>query len=399
MLNGRPRLLLTMCGLLALPNAGLAQALDFAGLADVLASKLDPQPGEGVLLVIAPGRFDNLVTLLEQRIDAAGAEYLGTWSVTGSGPAHWRTAQMRDFDDNTSDGALAELLSRIDASIMLPGANPGHRIYAAIQNELRAGRGRTIHFHWEGAYDFDGNLLAVNPDIDALYQAAVIHTDYAALASAQQQFEDAMRGAEVRVTTPAGTDIRFEIGDRPVNRQDGDASFAGASGPILIDREIELPAGAIRVAPIESTVAGRIVFPRSWWKDTLVENLSMTFAGGVAADITADTGIDEVMQEINEAGLAGRSFREFALGFNPCIPVQQGSQPYTPYYGYGSGVVRLSLGDNSELGGNVGGGYVRWNFFTDATVTVDGQPWAQSDDCPASTSPEKPDPPKLIGQN
>ena len=46
-----------------------------------------------------------------------------------------------------------------------------------------------------------------------------------------------------------------------------------------------------------------------------------------------------------------------------------------PYYGYGAGVVRLSLGDNSELGGAVGGGYVRWNFFTDTTVTVNGDIW------------------------
>ena len=48
-----------------------------------------------------------------------------------------------------------------------------------------------------------------------------------------------------------------------------------------------------------------------------------------------------------------------------------------PYYGYGAGVVRLSLGDNSELGGAVGGGYVRWNFFTDLTVTVNGQVWVK----------------------
>ena len=40
------------------------------------------------------------------------------------------------------------------------------------------------------------------------------------------------------------------------------------------------------------------------------------------------------------------------------------------YYGYGAGVVRLSLGDNSELGGDVTGGSVRWNFFVGTTVTV-----------------------------
>jgi hypothetical protein len=40
-------------------------------------------------------------------------------------------------------------------------------------------------------------------------------------------------------------------------------------------------------------------------------------------------------------------------------------------------VVRLSLGDNTELGGNVRGGYVRWNFFIDATVTVGTDTWVR----------------------
>ena len=42
-----------------------------------------------------------------------------------------------------------------------------------------------------------------------------------------------------------------------------------------------------------------------------------------------------------------------------------------------AGVVRLSLGDNSELGGAVSGGYVRWNFFTDTTVAIDGEVWVR----------------------
>jgi hypothetical protein len=33
-------------------------------------------------------------------------------------------------------------------------------------------------------------------------------------------------------------------------------------------------------------------------------------------------------------------------------------------------MVRLSLGDNSELGGRVSGGDLRWLFFPDATVTA-----------------------------
>ena len=79
---------------------------------------------------------------------------------------------------------------------------------------------------------------------------------------------------------------------------------------------------------------------------------------------------------MNRAGNAGRAFREFALGFNPELAVPERSS-WIPYYGYGAGVVRLSLGDNSELGGNVGGGYVRWNFFTDTTVSIDGDVWVE----------------------
>ena len=78
----------------------------------------------------------------------------------------------------------------------------------------------------------------------------------------------------------------------------------------------------------------------------------------------------------SSAGRPGRRSREFALGFNPLLAVPD-RRPWVPYYGYGAGVVRLSLGDNSELGGTVTGGYVRWNFFTDATVTVGEDVWVQ----------------------
>jgi hypothetical protein len=80
---------------------------------------------------------------------------------------------------------------------------------------------------------------------------------------------------------------------------------------------------------------------------------------------------------MDAAGASGRAFREFALGFNPLLAIPTVGDPWIPYYGYGAGVVRLSLGDNTELGGAVGGGYVRWNFFIDATVEVDGDVWVR----------------------
>jgi hypothetical protein len=172
------------------------------------------------------------------------------------------------------------------------------------------------------------------------------------------------------VTTPAGTDLRFRVGVRPFNKQDGDASAARARrGVVLIDREIELPAGAVRVAPLEDSVYGVVVFPPSQWSGRPVAGLRLRFEHGRVTGVEAATGAEAVSAELDAGGPAARAFREFALGFNPLLAVPERG-PWIPYYGYGAGVVRLSLGDNSELGGAVRGAYVRWNFFTDATVAV-----------------------------
>ena len=83
------------------------------------------------------------------------------------------------------------------------------------------------------------------------------------------------------MTTPEGTDLHFEIGDRPVTKQDGNASAARAQlGQNLIDREIEIPSGAIRVAPIEESVQGKIAFPDANWNGQTVSGLIVTIKNG-----------------------------------------------------------------------------------------------------------------------
>jgi hypothetical protein len=273
------------------------------------------------------------------------------------------------------------MLEGLDASIMLPGANPGQPAYGAIQDLLREGKGRTVHFHWldnNSAFPLPGQPLPARHEIESAYQRALLETDYRALAALQRELERAMRAGEIRVTTPAGTDLRFRIGSRPVNFQDGDASRVRADkGVVLIDREIELPAGAVRVAPLEESVQGTIAFPPSQWSGRPVVGLKLGIVNGKVTSIEATEGTEWARREIEGAGEAGRSFREFALGLNPLLAVPD-ERPWIPYYGYGAGVVRLSLGDNSELGGNVGGGYVRWNFFTDTTVVVNGETWVSN---------------------
>ena len=354
--------------------------MDWEAMAEQLVTQLAPEPGEKILLVARPGQFDELIPPLRYALMRAGAVDLGVIDVIEEPyPTGW-DAELLARNNDAARALYREMLRGFDGAIMLPGARPDHAVYAALQDLLHEGIGRTIHFHWTqngSAFPLPGQPMPGQAVIDATYQRALLETDYAGLTAVQQRFVEAMRGAEVRVTTPLGTDIRFRIGDRPVHFGDGNASKARTDrGVILIDREIELPSGAVRVAPIEESVNGVIVFPPSQWDGRPVTGLSVRIENGRVTGTTAESG-----QEAAEAELAGvpeeaRAFREFALGFNPLLALPE-RNPWIPYYGYGAGIVRLSLGDNSELGGTVTGGYVRWNFFTDTTVTVGGEVWVR----------------------
>jgi hypothetical protein len=106
--------------------------------------------------------------------------------------------------------------------------------------------------------------------------------------------------------------------------------------------------------------------------DKTARRLRLEIKNGRVVRVEADENLDAVETALNAGGEAARSFREFALGFNPKLQMIS-HVPLLPYYGYGAGVVRLSLGDNQELGGSVRGNFVRWFFFPEATVEVDGR--------------------------
>ena len=360
--------------------------LDHAAMARTIVGRLSLAPGERVVSVAHPGTFADLIPHIRYEVMRAGGIDLGVIDVLQEPVPDTFDPAVLQKGAREARASLKSMLRDVDAAIMLPGANTSHPAYMAMQDWLkddlaeRRGR-RTIHFHWVeagSAYPIAGQPLPTRVAIDALYQRALVDTNYAALAEAQRKFAAALKTGEVHITSPAGTDLRFRIGNRPINFQDGNASRArSAAGVTLIDKEIELPAGAIRVAPIEESVDGVIAFPPSQWDGKPVDGLKLRFARGRVVDITAVSGKEAVEAEMKAAGDAGRAFREFALGFNPLLAIPERG-PWIPYYGYGSGVVRLSLGDNSELGGAVSGGYVRWNFFTDLTVTVGSTPWVRS---------------------
>jgi leucyl aminopeptidase (aminopeptidase T) len=333
--------------------AALAPSLDYAAMAARIAGALKLQPGERVVARYDPMYFAELLKPLRAAVQRATKAPLEAVSA--------------------KDALDARRLEGTDVFIRLPLGESARQLTDAEEGALiawleKGGARRELHFHWaEGTRHPDGRPAPHPPEFDSLY-ARALEIDYEALDAAQERAAAMLRRGTVRIHTPAGTDVMLRIGERPFNKQNGDASGARSrSARVRVDRHIELPAGVLRVAPVEGSVAGNIVLKEARFGSVLAKGVRIQVDNGRVTGIRAEEGLDAV-----KAALQDGEFREIALGFNPDLAAPVRSW-LVPYYGYGAGVVRLAFGDNQELGGAVRGGAVRWLFLTDASIHVDYQ--------------------------
>jgi hypothetical protein len=325
-------------------------------LAQHIVRALQVTPGERVLLRYDAATLGPLEPVVKAQLEAKGAVV----ESLAYGPA-------LDFQ-NRLDGTDIYIWLPAGASAATPADQR-----AVLAKWLDDGKGRQIHFHWNGGtVDADGRAGTHGPSFDQVYVDA-LDINYARLSAAQDRVIAKLRTGEVRVTSPRGTDIRFRVGDRPFNKQDGNAAKSRTDqAKTRVDREIELPAGVLRVAPIESTANGVVAVPQARLLETATaSDIRLEFVDGKVVKATAGSG-QAALDAYLASSAALTSFREFGLGFNPKL-VQPSGSPFLPYYGYGDAVVRLSLGDNTELAGAVRGGGSRWLFFPNTTVTVGGE--------------------------
>ena len=152
---------LSLSPLLAQPRL----TLDWEAMAERLVTQLAPEPGEKILMVARPGNFDDLIPHLRFALMNSGAVDLGVIDVIEEPyPKRWDPQILQRGAGNARAG-YREMLRGVDGAIMLPGARPDHPVYAALQDLLREGRGRTIHFHWTqngSAFPIPGQPLPPN---------------------------------------------------------------------------------------------------------------------------------------------------------------------------------------------------------------------------------------------
>ncbi len=291
-----------------------------------------------------------------------------------------------DSDDaRAEDEAMRELFNCADVYIWLQSDwRQPRSTYAIGQSEwiLSQWSGRGLHFHWfHDPRDSDPNS-ATNKRLDLVYQSAILDLDYFRLRRAMHELAAAISDTHIRITNPAGTDLIFRTRDR-VHINDGDASRAKSVRAVSArDREEEIPCGALRVLPVNDTVEGVLVFNGGFgWPASgygfnvdrwLKAGLRIVFEHGRIRKL--ETGGDQLALDRAWAAESGDKDRlgEFVLGCNPLLTPVQGTS-FRPYYGFGDGVVRLTIGENIESGGENRGSVHRWLFFLDATVEARGR--------------------------
>jgi leucyl aminopeptidase (aminopeptidase T) len=339
----------------------------------IVHQALRTEAGERVVLHADPTYFPELTEQVRIELTRAGAIEVAAMLLYSPALDAVRRQHRRREDPalrRQEDEALRAIFGIADVYIWLPTT----WAYNVWQTEeiLTGWPGRSVHFHWI----MDVRDPVVFRALSEQYVRALF-IDYVALSDRQRKLVDLLRGRRVRLTDDRGTDLSFTVApEAHFHLGNGDASrtfIATHARPgSARDREVELPSGALRTVDV-SDADGRLHVPDQMFAGRFVGTLRVEFRGGTIERITSDhhAGVVAALweQETGARDLIG----EFNLGTNPELTPQPG-MPEIPYFGYGDGVVRVSLGDNFESGGKNRSTFHHWLFLIDATVTADGRP-------------------------
>jgi leucyl aminopeptidase (aminopeptidase T) len=174
---------------------------------------------------------------------------------------------------------------------------------------------------------------------------------------------EALSGAkEIRVTSPAGTDVAFEIQGRKVFRLDGyfqeEMGFAA------------LPGGEAPTSPLEGTTRGTIVFDYSMDSfGRLKQPLELRVREGRVQSVTGDPYQVRTLEALFERDDSARNIAEFAVGTNPKARLIGNLAEDKKL----QGTVHFAIGDNRSLGGCVEASVHLDGLILKPTVIADGR--------------------------
>ena len=204
---------------------------------------------------------------------------------------------------------------------------------------------------------------ATMPGITEDVMVAGLDADYEAIARACADLLDQLGDArEVRVTSPLGTDVTFEPGDRDwrddvgLNHEPGEFS--------------NLPAGEVFISP--ETADGTYVVDGTMRPHGLLEGRELTFdvEDGYVTHISDDAIREQVEAAADEVGRDAYNLAELGVGANVGVTELVGSVLLDEK---AAGTVHVAIGDDAGFGGDVDAPLHLDGVLTEPTVYADGE--------------------------
>jgi len=174
----------------------------------------------------------------------------------------------------------------------------------------------------------------------------------------------AAEAAEMRLTTPDGTNLRFDVRGRTIVSLVGSATQAGSF--------CALPDGEMAVSPLEGSAEGVLVDPFvierrgiEWPKDPI----RVSFEDGIVTRIEGGQEAQELDALLATTPPSAKNLAEFAIGTNPAcrigVTMRENKKALT--------TAHIAIGDNRSLGGVVDSPLHIDMIVKRPTVTFDGR--------------------------
>ncbi len=191
-----------------------------------------------------------------------------------------------------------------------------------------------------------------------------LDADYGAIADECAALLERVDGAEeIRVTSPQGTDITFELGDRPWR---DDTGIVHESGDFS-----NLPAGEVFVSPesAEGTyVVDGTIRPHGRLEDG--ETVTVEVENGFVSEISDDAIRTDIEAAAESAGRNAYNLAELGIGTNIGVTELVGSVLLDEK---AAGTVHVAIGDDAGIGGDVDAPIHLDGILMHPTVFVDGE--------------------------
>jgi leucyl aminopeptidase (aminopeptidase T) len=305
------------------------------------------EPGEKIVIRYHPEKDNGFMPYVREAILKSGGIIIAELTYPDKKQlAIWKSLSEKEKQNRVKqeNESYRKLLRMADVFLRLHSGSSGYDEPLRFEKLAKKFKGRNPHFHWFLPSDSIEKVQTIK-----MYEKA-LEIFPEELEKRQAALEQKIKGEQIRITHPNGTDITFEIPKNArFHHNNGNADKNSFSKSKAVrDKEQEFPSSGIRTTYINK-INGKLVGVTFGGTDT--STVTIYFNNGLVTTLEPrGEEAKEFVDEYNKAIGSKDKVAELLIGTNPELKNILPSG-FKPYYGSGYGNINIRIGDNWESGG------------------------------------------------